>query len=186
MKKLVTAFALCAAMSSMAVDSDNIVGYKSDIMLAGENFSMLSSPFVPVGGGDAMPIATLFTDNSIFTASDTADTADWMVIWGDGTYRDATYYLSSDAANTWSSDGFNTTTDTIPVGTAFWLYRQSAGSVAATVAGQVLKTDATVNVAGANFNGRQSLCCRDEHSRYYRCWFNGNRYAGYCRLDGYL
>jgi len=151
MKKLVTAFALCAAMSAMAVDSDNIVGYKSDIMLAGENFSMLSSPFVPVGGGDAMPIATLFTDNSIFKASDTSETADWIVIWENGVYRTTSYFYSSDAGNAWSVDGFETTTDTIPVGTAFWLYRQNAGAVAATVAGQVLTTDATINVAGANF-----------------------------------
>ncbi len=152
MKKLVTAFALCAAMSAFAqVESQNIVGYKSDIMLAGANFSMLSSPFVPVGGGSAMPIASLFTDNSIFTASDTSLTADWIVIWENGAYRASIYWYSSDAANTWSKDGFDTTTDTIPTGTAFWLYRQNSGATNATVSGQVLTTNATVNVAGANF-----------------------------------
>jgi hypothetical protein len=151
MKKLVTAFALCASISAMAVESENIVGYKSDILLAGENFSMLSSPFLQVGGGTEMPIASLFTDNNIFTASDTADTADWIVIWENGAYRASTYFYSSDAANTWSADGFETTTDTIPTGTAFWLYRQSAVSTNATIAGQVLTVNATVNLAGANF-----------------------------------
>jgi len=152
MKKLVTAFALCAAFSAMAVDSQNIVGYKSDIMLAGENFSMLSSPFVLVGGGTEMPIATLFTDNSIFTAGDTADTADWIAIWENGAYRGLNYFYSSDAGD-WSAtdNGFDPTTDTIPTGTAFWLYRQDTGSTNATVAGQVLTTDATINVVGENF-----------------------------------
>jgi hypothetical protein len=154
MKKLVTALALCAAVSTYAaVESQNIVGYKSDIMLAGANFSMLSSPFAPVGGGSGIPINSLFTDNSIFTASDTADTADWIIIWENGAYRLPKYFYSSDAGNTWASgaDSFTTTTDTIPTGTAFWLYRQNIASTNATVAGQVITTNLTVNVVGANF-----------------------------------
>jgi hypothetical protein len=152
MKKLVTALALCASFSAFAaVESQNIVGYKGDIMLAGENFSMLSSPFVPVGGGSAMPIATLFTDNSIFTASDTAETADWIAIWENGAYRGANYFYSSDAGNAWSVDGFDPTTDTIPVGTAFWLYRQNASSGQATISGQVLTTNVSIAVVGQNF-----------------------------------
>jgi uncharacterized membrane protein YbhN (UPF0104 family) len=93
----------------------------------------------------------LFTDNSIFTASDSPTTADWIIIWENGGYRLPKYFFSSFAGNTWSKNLFTTTTDTIPFGTAFWLYRQNSGATNATVSGQVLTTNATVNVAGANF-----------------------------------
>jgi|GEM_PF-6197797 len=49
MKKLVTAFALCAAISAMAVDSDNIVGYNK--VTADGAYYLIGNPFASVGGG---------------------------------------------------------------------------------------------------------------------------------------
>jgi hypothetical protein len=48
MKKLVTAFALCAAMSAMAVDSQNVVGYRTETYIG---YRAQTVQFQKPGGG---------------------------------------------------------------------------------------------------------------------------------------
>ena len=68
MKKLVTVFALCAAMSAMAVESQNIVGYQTVTIPRGT--TLWTQTFVTVGGdgtqvtlGDIVPSAAFYADN---------------------------------------------------------------------------------------------------------------------------
>ena len=68
MKKLVTVFALCAAMSAMAVESQNIVGYQTVTIPRGT--TLWAQTFVAVGGdgtqvtlGDIIPSAAFYADN---------------------------------------------------------------------------------------------------------------------------
>jgi hypothetical protein len=69
MKKLVTVFALCAAMSAMAVESQNIVGYKTVAVPKGT--TVWTPMFVTTGGddtqttlGDIIPSSSFYGDNS--------------------------------------------------------------------------------------------------------------------------
>lgn len=152
MKKLVTAFALCAAMSAMAVDSENIVGYTTSLSLVGGNYNMLSAPFTTVGSTTAVQIKNMFSDNSVFTAGGSADDADSISIWENGGYsRD---YIYSTYITTWAGTGdpFTETEDTIAVGTAFWLYRQGTPVASLKMAGQVVTANVNVDLVGANYN----------------------------------
>jgi len=153
MKKLVTAFALCAAtISAMVVDSQNIVGYTSGVSLVGTNYNMLAAPFTSVGSTNAVKIKNMFSDNSVFTAGYTFEDADYISIWENGGYtRD---YIYSAYINAWASTGsaFDETEDTIAAGTAFWLYRQGANVANLTMAGQVVTANVDVNLVAANYN----------------------------------
>lgn len=69
MKKLMTAFALCAAVSAMAVDSANIVGYQTVAVPMGT--TLWTPTFVTVGGdgtqltlGEIIPNSAFYADNS--------------------------------------------------------------------------------------------------------------------------
>ncbi len=154
MKKLVTAFALCASFSAFAqVESSNIVGYNSGLSLVAGNYNMLSAPFTSVGSTTGVKIKNMFSDNSVFVAGGSSVDADTISIWENGAYsRD--YIYSADAGNVWASvaDTFTETEDTIPVGTGFWLYRQGNAVASLTIAGQVVTTNVNVDIVAANFN----------------------------------
>jgi len=141
---------MLAGLVSAQVESQNIVGYVSTVNLAANYFTMVAPPFSAVGG-TAIPVASLFSDNSSFIASDTEGGADTLKVWN-GTGYD-TYFFSSDADNKWASgdDSFSETTATLPAGSAFWFFRRGAALTGMTVAGQVLTTNVTVAVAGNYF-----------------------------------
>jgi hypothetical protein len=151
MKKLITALTVCAVagfVTAAPVTSANIVGYKADVTVAGANFTLLAPPFTVVGGS-AVQIANLFTDNSNFIASDTAENADTIMVWNGSGFD--YYFFSSDAGNAWASDqdSFTPTTATIPVGGGYWFLRQGSTLNTLTAVGEVITTNINVAV-GAN------------------------------------
>lgn len=154
MKKstMIAAVFAASAFSALAADvySSNIVGYTklSAFGGSGEDYTMLACPFAPVGGGD-VAIKNLFKDNSVFLAGGAENVADTIKIWDGTTYL--TYIYSNDAdPYAWTSDqdSFTETEDTIPAGSAFWLYRRGAAIPAMLTAGEVIQTNVTVTVNG--------------------------------------
>ena len=113
---------------------------------------MVAPAFTLVGGGEK-PIKDIFADNSVFQAAETDADADLIKVWKDTTY--VTYFYASDAGNAWSSDqdGFDETTDTIPIGNAFWLYRVGTAVPTATLCGEVIGTDIDVAIFGGTGSG---------------------------------
>ena len=154
MKKLMTAVAVCAVAGlalSQSVTSANIVGYKSDVSVIANYYTMLGTPFVPVGGTPT-PIGSIFTSNTSFTANETLSSADSILVWNGTTY--VSYFYSSDAGTpgAWvKDDAFTPTTDTIPVGGAFWFNRIGSALHGLTIAGQVVTTNVSVAVKANYF-----------------------------------
>jgi len=153
MKKMMTAIAACAVASlSLAaggVTSQNVVGYKGNVAVVGNNFTLMSAPFTPVGGG-ATPINNLFSDNTLFTAGYSLSEADSILVWTGSTYN--YYYYSIDSGYTWTLDGYEPTTDKIPTGGAFWFHRITGSPLnSLTMAGEVVKTNISVTATGNAF-----------------------------------
>ncbi len=122
MKKLVTAIALCAAVSAAyaAVESSNIVGYNNT---TGENGASLYSPmFIPVGGGTPTlgDIKGNFVENSdTIQILDNTLVATTVYTWVDVTY--------SGNPPVWSSDGgTDDSAVVIPRGAAVIISSESA------------------------------------------------------------
>jgi len=150
MKKLVTAFALCAAMSALAVDSQNIVGYNTITLKPG--FNMIGVQFQVVGGTAASDIAV---DDFISKANLTAgapDTGDNIYVFSNGDYL-PTYYLWDDGSGGKSWWKFNDD-PTLPLknGDALWYLSRATTNVTATAAGQVGSSATTVNIKAGAFN----------------------------------
>lgn len=124
MKKLVTAFALCAAMGVFAVESANIVGYTTITLKPG--FNMIGVQFQVVGGTATNEIAVddfITKDNLTAGAPDTGDN---IYVFTNGDYL-PTYYLWDDGAGgkSWWDFSDNATVDLAP-GQGFWYYSRAA------------------------------------------------------------
>ena len=132
MKKLVTAFALCAAMSAMAqtVESENIVGYSTITLKPG--FNMIGVQFQVVGGTATNDIAV---DDFISKANLKAgapDTGDNIYVFRNGDYLPM-YYLWDNLAGgkEWWDASDNATVDFAP-GQGFWYYSRGASDFSIT------------------------------------------------------
>jgi hypothetical protein len=125
MKKLVTAFALCAAMSALAVDSQNIVGYNAITLKPG--FNMIGVQFQVVGGTAASDIAVDdFISKANLTAGADYASGDNIYVFRNGGYLPM-YYLWDDGAGgkSWWDVSDNPTADLAP-GQGFWYYSRAA------------------------------------------------------------
>lgn len=177
MKKLVTAFALCAAISAMAVESENIVGYQTKSVITGMN--MTSLQFFNVGGGSTRTLGTLFSGSSVdanlVTPSLMVGTGindgDEVQFWDSETGMFVEAFFSdetttgdpideNEATNltgwydkSWSGWVSDMTVDT---GRGFWFV--SAGTPSVTFSGQVISTpNMTIScIAGMNMVGFQT------------------------------
>lgn len=145
MKKLVTAFALCAAVSAMAVESANVVGYQT--FTAGAGYTALAPTFLKVGGA-ALTASDIKGDFAEFDSLQIFDDAGnvatelfWLVSGS---------FLPEESATGWYQSDFSTPAgDTVfTAGSAFWVNSASGASV--TVAGQVNASSVVVN-AGAGY-----------------------------------
>jgi hypothetical protein len=156
MKKLMTAFAACAlaGLVNAQVESVNVVGYITKTLT--EKNNMVGLNFGKVGDGAAIPIVDLIPKNQPgLNAGADVITGDNISVLQGSTY--VTYFLCNGnigkggayvaEADGWMRlGGSAVTTDTIPVGGAFWFISQSASAaspVELTLAGQVA-TDATI------------------------------------------
>jgi len=156
MKKLVTAFAACAlaGLGLAQVESVNIVGYMTKTLT--EKNNMVGLNFGQVGDGGAIPIVDLVPkDQPGLNIGASVATSDNICVLEGAGY--VTYYLCNGnigkggayvaEADGWMRlGGSAVTTDTIPLGGAFWFISQSASAaspVELTLAGQVA-TDATI------------------------------------------
>ena len=135
MKKLVTAFALCAAISAMAVESENVVGYQTVTCASG--FTVFAPTFLTVGG-------TPITYKDIKGTFEVFDNLQFFDAAGDVTFT-ATWYTLEAAGlpDGWYDGEGNSLADTqILAGKAFFVSLANAGSV--TVKGEVNKNAVTV------------------------------------------
>jgi hypothetical protein len=135
MKKLVTAFALCAAISAMAVESENVVGYQTVTCPAG--FTVFAPTFLTVGG-------TPFTYKSLSGTFEWSDNLQFFNAAGDVTFT-ATWQTMEMAGlpDGWYDGEGNSLENTeMPAGLGFFISLASAGSV--TVKGEVNKNSVTV------------------------------------------
>jgi len=150
MKKLMTALAVCAAATLSLADgvpSLNVVGFKSDMSVPTNYFTMLAAPFQPIGAR-AVPIASLFADNTMFTAGYSISDGDSILVWNGAGYTQ--YYFSADLGGAWTLNGDDVTTDTIPVNGAFWFNRIGPALHGLTVVGEVVQTNIAAH-AVANY-----------------------------------
>jgi len=136
MKKLVTAFALCAAISAMAVESENIVGYQTVACASG--FTVFAPTFLTVGG-------TPFTFKDITGSMVDGDNLQFFDAVGNVSFAATWYTVESYGIPTgWYDDLGAPLADTeIPAGQGFFISLAAAGSV--TVKGQVNTSPVTVN-----------------------------------------
>lgn len=143
MKKLVTAFALCAAVSAMAVESANVVGYQNFTAVAG--YTPLAPTFIAVGGTVSITAGDVKGDFAEF---------DSLQIFGDdGNVSSELFWLVQDSAapgaTGWYDGDFNDASTTVlAAGSAFWV--NSAAGATVTIAGQVNSASLVVN-AGAGY-----------------------------------
>jgi len=158
MKKLVTAFALCATMSAMAVDSANIVGYSTQALTSGYN--MVGVNFEKVGSGGADLNTMTFTGLAEVNYETTTG-GDQLLIWDPAAQGYPTTYSwcgpNADASmsttgmnNKWidfaTFDGETVPVVTVPVSGAAWILRTTVGSASATFAGQVKTSASTISL----------------------------------------
>ena len=150
MKKLVTAFALCAAISAMAVESENIVGYNTITLKPG--FNMIGVQFQVVGGTAASDIAVddfISKDNLTGGAPDTGDN---IYVFSNGDYL-PTYYLWDDGAGNKSWWDFSDNpTAPLKNGDALWFYSRAVADVTAVAAGQIAAANTDVSIKAGSFN----------------------------------
>jgi hypothetical protein len=145
MKKLVTAFALCAAISAMAVESENVVGYQTVTCASG--FTVFTPTFLTVGG-------TPITYKDLSGTFEDFDNLQFFNAAGDVTFTATWYTLENASVPTgWYDGDFNPLADTeITTGQGFFVSLANAGSV--TVKGEVNKNAATItSVAGFTVTG---------------------------------
>ncbi len=155
MKKLVTAFALCAAISAMAVESENIVGYQTKTTIG--QFATSGSMFVSVGSttgewklgdikaagmvpGDDIIQFLSATDLSLTQAATYIDEANSIAIIGDNSLVG------------WWNAGVDTQLDdeVFPAGTAFLANFVSTG-ITLTYSGEVALGATTLDLSGLQF-----------------------------------
>jgi len=149
MKKLVTALALCAAVSAYAqVESANIVGYTTVPTLAG-TYTMIGGQFEGVGGG-GMPIQSI--KGSFVGGAGVAD-SDNLLVWANGAYK---YYFFGNWSGVWGAeydnlwywenDDANPTEDLLMPGQGLWFLSRSGSAGTATFAGQVKLNSTNLSV----------------------------------------
>jgi hypothetical protein len=171
MKKLVTAFALCAAMSAMAqsVESENIVGYSSTTLT--NEFNMIGVNFEAIGGGQA-DLNKMITPTGLVGVdwAGTGDPKDQLLVWDPDAQGYPVFYswTGADAESSggceagtnnkwvnlgaWNGDLAGLPVINVPVGGAAWIQRASAvGAASVTFAGQVNTNSATLELK-AGFN----------------------------------
>ncbi len=149
MKKLVTVFALCAAMSAVAqVESQNIVGYST--ITIQRDYTLLALSFDKVGSGD-MTINEAFPYQPGAMKSGGLNTSDQILTRNPSTGAYTTYRLrdtSTPVSNSWCSSATTVATNQLPSGTPAWYFSRlvpsTTNQVTINVAGQVAN-DATRN-----------------------------------------
>jgi hypothetical protein len=160
MKKLVTAFALCAAISAMAVESENIVGYQGFSLKSGE-FNMVAGSFVGIGT-QGWKLNENFSGTNLKGSSDPAS-ADQILVWNAQTGGYTTYFwFDTGAGFQWANfETYGPFEDDYPTGApagmAFWFLalprtgEESAPAV--TFSGEVpTATTYTFNLKKGEFN----------------------------------
>jgi hypothetical protein len=140
MKKLVTALALCAAMSAVAqVESANIVGYNNVILNPGMNY-------IGVNFQDINALTNGISLDVLFPGSDTnynrgvsATTGDSVMVWTGSGYNTYWLYFSGTKSmnNLWVANATTPAPIKLKNGDGVWFNRKGATSITATVAGQV-------------------------------------------------
>jgi len=143
MKKLVTAFALCAAISALAAESDNVVGYQTFSAVAG--YTPLAPTFITVNGTASITAGDVTGD---FTEFDSL-----QIFGNDGNVSTELLWLvngsSAPGATGWYDGDLNDASATVlAAGSAFWV-NSSAGATI-TIAGEVNASSLVVN-AGAGY-----------------------------------
>jgi hypothetical protein len=123
MKKLVTALALCAAVSAYALESSNTVGYEKTTLKSGE-FNMVAGSFLGLGG-TGWKLNVNFTGTNLKGSSD-PNVADQILVWNAQTGGYTTYFWFDTGtgfqwANAETYGPFEDDYPTgAPVGLAFW------------------------------------------------------------------
>jgi hypothetical protein len=182
MKKLVTALALCASFSAFAqVESQNIVGYVTTSIPAGQNWIVLGNGLATVGGTtNKIPLQGFISDISAFTKASGASSADQLWLWDTsvGNYRTFFLYfhsaLSTSKNNKWcntaawtdnegqSQVGLAPTTYNVKSGEALWLKRISTNAtVQITTAGQVVNDPSITRSIVTSWNFMSSAFAAD-------------------------
>ena len=148
MKKLVTAFALCAAISAMAVESENIVGYNK--VTADGAYYLIGTPFANVGGGvntldklqgtfeSGDQIQVIYSEEDHFTLNAVSYyylTMDADLVDQDGWYDGSTVYVGN--------------TLTLAQNQAVYYYAASLTAKSLTTSGEVSKTSVTTTFVDA-------------------------------------
>jgi hypothetical protein len=136
MKKLVTAFALCAAISAMAVESENVVGYQT--VTCAQGFTVFTPTFLTVGG-------TPYTFKDISGTMEWYDNLQFFDSYGDVNFT--AYWQTVDTApggiaGWYDGDGNALANTVIPAGQGFFISLANAGSI--TVKGEVNTSNVTV------------------------------------------
>ncbi len=86
-------------------------------------YNLLANPF-----SAPLPVSSIVpTQGNTLKSGESSTEADYISVWRNGGY-DSLYFVSSDAGDTWSEDGFEETDATIAPGEAFWLYRRDSAA----------------------------------------------------------
>ncbi len=152
MKKLVTVFALCAAMSALAqVESANIVGYNTITLKPG--FNMIGVQFQVVGGTAASDIAVDdFISKANLTAGGDYASGDNIYVFRNGDYLPMYYLWDNGSGGKEWYDVSDNPTDPLKNGDAMWYYSRAGADVTAVVAGQIGSGNTTVSIKAGAFN----------------------------------
>lgn len=175
MKKLSTAFAACmlAGFVSAQVESQNVVGYNTVIVPAGQEYQILGCGLkTVVGSTNTIGIQDFITDprGAGFTGSNSALNADQLWVFLDGGYKTFFLYyhatLNTSRNNKWvnSADmsaygggaALQPSTYAIPAGGALWIKRKTfTGEISFTTPGEVVNdvSASKTLVTGFNFMG---------------------------------
>ena len=139
MKKLVTVCALCAAMSAMAIDSQNVVGYQTITIPQG--YSIVTGTFIPVGSaGSSIKLGDI-VPNASFASG--ADTIAFLNPDGSGSFTTIAYYYVGYGWYDIESNDLNG--QSIPKGASFLVSTGGTG-VKFTLKGEVYKTAFSIAV----------------------------------------
>ena len=163
MKKLMTVAAVAMCGSLIAVESANIVGYKTDT-LAGDNFNMIAIPFNAVDGkGIDLNGTDITIANHSVNDDYTEDSTDLIQVWRPDLNGYDDFYFYSDEGKWCSADGNDTPfiecdgyENGLPAGATAW-YQASknaerAGALTITVSGAIEEDADVCTLAGDNFN----------------------------------
>jgi len=155
MKKLMTIMAACVVaglVSAQTVTSANIVGYKQVTLQTG--FNMISLNWNALGGVQDIAINSLFDPTELasnLTAGATFGSADMIYTYVGG--YTPYFYKAGSGSNFWSKVGSGgvPTTDSIPLGSGFWLNKR-VGTATLTFAGEVNVSNSFGFVMEPGFN----------------------------------